>query len=130
MSQSLTGIAASKGIAMAPAFILEQLIWIFKKSPSPMWKKKQPVTRKQVATAKEELTLIKDKTLKEMGEDKAEIFSAHLLVLEDPELIDAVEAKIKEGVNAEFAMKEVSDMYVSMFESMDNEYMKRTRCRH
>ncbi len=44
--------------------------------------------------------------------------------MEDPELLDAVEAKVKEGVNAEFAMKEVSDMYVSMFESMDNEYMK------
>ncbi|RKD75699.1 phosphotransferase system enzyme I (PtsI) [Sinobaca qinghaiensis] len=124
MSQSLTGIAASKGIAMAPAFILEQPdMDIQKKSVSDV-EQEAARYKKAVATAKEELTLIKDKTLKEMGEDKAEIFSAHLLVLEDPELIDAVEAKIKEGVNAEFAMKEVSDMYVSMFESMDNEYMK------
>lgn len=29
-----------------------------------------------------------------------------------------------EGVNAEFALKETADMFVSMFESMDNEYMK------
>lgn len=124
MSHSLTGIAASKGIAMAPAFILEQPdMDIQKKSVSDV-EQEAARYKKAVATAKEELTLIKDKTLKEMGEDKAEIFSAHLLVLEDPELIDAVEAKIKEGVNAEFAMKEVSDMYVSMFESMDNEYMK------
>lgn len=124
MSQSLTGIAASKGIAMAPAFILEQPDMDIQKKPVSDVEEEAARYKKAVATAKEELTVIKDKTLKEMGEDKAEIFSAHLLVLEDPELLDAVEAKIKEGINAEFAMKEVSDMYVSMFESMDNEYMK------
>lgn len=124
MSQSLTGIAASKGIAMAPAFILEQPDMDIQKKTVSDVEEEAARYKKAVATAKEELTAIKDKTLKEMGEDKAEIFSAHLLVLEDPELLDAVEAKVKEGVNAEFAMKEVSDMYVSMFESMDNEYMK------
>lgn len=124
MPQSLTGIAASKGIAMAPAFILEQPDMDIQKKTVSDVEEEAARYKKAVATAKEELSAIKEKTLKEMGEDKAEIFSAHLLVLEDPELLDAVEAKVKEGVNAEFAMKEVSDMYVSMFESMDNEYMK------
>ncbi|WP_305887062.1 phosphoenolpyruvate-utilizing N-terminal domain-containing protein, partial [Pseudomonas sp. 2822-17] len=54
-----------------------------------------------------------------------EIFSAHLLVLSDPELVDTIRQKVKdEKVNVAYALKEVADQFVSMFESMDNEYMK------
>ncbi|MFC5712702.1 phosphoenolpyruvate--protein phosphotransferase [Thalassorhabdus alkalitolerans] len=125
MSLNLTGIAASKGIAIAKAFLLE--------TPEMDLSKKEVTDTDQeikrfnnsLDKAKEELQLIKEKTLKEMGEDKAEIFSAHLLVLSDPEIIDGVTNKIKgDNVNAEFAMKEVSDTFVSLFENMDNEYMK------
>ncbi len=62
---------------------------------------------------------------KTWGEDKAQIFEAHLLVLSDPELLTPIEDKVKtESVNAEYALKETADMFVNMFESMDNEYMK------
>ncbi len=33
-------------------------------------------------------------------------------------------------VNAEFAMDEVASMFISMFENMDNEYMKERRRGH
>lgn len=45
--------------------------------------------------------------------------------MSDPELISPIEDKIKtENVNAEHALKETADMFIGMFESMDNEYMK------
>src|SRR5699024_5629157 len=47
------------------------------------------------------------------------------LVIEDPELIGSIESKIDgDSINAEAALQETTDMFVSMFESMDNEYMR------
>ncbi|GAA0352884.1 phosphoenolpyruvate--protein phosphotransferase [Bacillus horti] len=125
MSKKLEGIAASAGIAVAKAFRLE--------SPELSTEKKTiedtvaEIERFEQAinTSKEQLEKIKEHTRKELGDDKAEIFSAHLLVLSDPELLHPIQDKIEQDkVNAEFALNEVSQMFVSMFEGMDNDYMK------
>ncbi len=48
-----------------------------------------------------------------------------LLVLNDPELTATIEDKIKtEKINAEAALKETADMFVTMFEQLENEYMR------
>ncbi|RSL32587.1 phosphoenolpyruvate--protein phosphotransferase [Salibacterium salarium] len=125
MTNTLEGIAASKGIAFAKAFVLEQPEMTIEKQEINDVDAEITRFKDAVNSSKEELQIIKDKTLNDMGEDKAEIFSAHLLVLEDPEIIEGVSSKIKDdNVNAEHAMKELSDMYITMFEGMDNEYMK------
>lgn len=121
----LHGIAASNGIAIAKAYRLVEPNFSFdqKKVDSV----EDEIARFQAAlhTAKGELEQIRIRADKELGADKAAIFEAHLLVLSDPELISPIEDKIKtEKVNAEHALKETADMFVSMFESMDNEYMK------
>lgn len=121
----LRGIAASNGIAIAKAYRLVEPDFSFEKKSvdSP----EAEVVRFQDAlnTAKGELEQIRDRAEKDLGADKAAIFEAHLLVLSDPELISPIEDKIKtEQVNAEHALKETADMFISMFESMDNEYMK------
>ncbi|OCA87141.1 phosphoenolpyruvate--protein phosphotransferase [Pseudobacillus wudalianchiensis] len=125
MSQLLTGIGASAGIAIAKAFRLEE--------PNLTVEKKEVVDReaenqrfdRAIEQSTEELEKIKEHAAKALGKDKAAIFEAHSLVLSDPELINPVKDKIiQEGSNAEFAMKEVADMFISMFESMDNEYMR------
>ncbi|MFC7371290.1 phosphoenolpyruvate--protein phosphotransferase [Fictibacillus iocasae] len=125
MSELISGIAASAGIAIAKAFILENPeLNIVKK---PIENSEAEIARFQDALdkAKVELAAIKDRAFSELGEDKAAIFAAHLLVLSDPELIDAVKQKIQsENVNAESAMDEISSMFINMFEQMDNEYMK------
>ncbi|MFD2705218.1 phosphoenolpyruvate--protein phosphotransferase [Salibacterium lacus] len=125
MTTTLKGIAASKGIAFAKAFVLEQPEMNIEKTQVSDIESETSRFYDAMERARQELQIIKNKTLKDMGEDKAEIFSAHLLVLEDPEIIDGVTSKIKEEqINAEAAMKELADMYVTMFEGMDNEYMK------
>ncbi len=71
------------------------------------------------------MEIIRDKAEKDLGADKAAIFDAHLLVLADPELITPIQDKIQsENVNAEFSLNETASMFITMFEQMDNEYMK------
>ncbi|TES58138.1 phosphoenolpyruvate--protein phosphotransferase [Halalkalibacterium halodurans] len=125
MHHKITGIAASSGVAIAKAFIhLEPNVDIKKTSITDVSTEIEKLTA-ALEKSKEELRAIKDQTEASMGADKAEIFAAHLLVLDDPELVDGIKGKIEnEQMNAEYALKEVSDMFVSMFESMDNEYMK------
>ncbi|UXH45615.1 phosphoenolpyruvate--protein phosphotransferase [Rossellomorea vietnamensis] len=125
MSSLLKGIAASNGIAIAKAYRLVEPDLSFEKKSVD--NAEQEVSRFQdaIATSKSELEAIRDKARVDLGEDKAQIFEAHLLVLSDPELLTPIEDKVKsENVNAESALKETADMFVSMFESMDNEYMK------
>ncbi|WP_153126211.1 phosphoenolpyruvate--protein phosphotransferase [Peribacillus tepidiphilus] len=125
MTTLLTGIAASNGIAIAKAYrLIEPDLSVSKKEIQDVGAE---VARFQsaVETSKTELQAIRDRAEKELGADKAAIFDAHLLVLSDPELLNPIEDKIKnENVNAEFALKETADMFVTMFEQMDNEYMK------
>ncbi|UGB32389.1 phosphoenolpyruvate--protein phosphotransferase [Metabacillus sp. B2-18] len=122
---NLKGIGASAGIAIAKAYRLEEPeLNIEQKTIADKEAEKQRFDD-AINKSKSELEKIKDHANRELGADKAEIFAAHLLVLSDPELLNPVVDKINaEGVNAEFAMKETADMFVSMFESMDNEYMK------
>ena len=58
----------------------------------------------------------------QLGADKAAIFDAHLLVLDDPELIQPIQDSI-ENANAATALTDVNTICYN-FESMDNEYMK------
>ncbi|RAS74620.1 phosphoenolpyruvate--protein phosphotransferase [Priestia endophytica] len=125
MTKIITGVAASEGIAIAKAFRLENPeLTVEKKSVTDVI---QEVDRLKAALekSKSELETIKEHARKELGDDKAEIFEAHLLVLSDPELINPIKDKITgENVNAEFALNEVAAIFINMFESMDNEYMK------
>ncbi|WP_033541272.1 phosphoenolpyruvate--protein phosphotransferase [Planococcus sp. CAU13] len=125
MTAELYGIAASDGIAIAKTYRLE--------SPSLEFDKKtiedpeMEIARLQsaLAVSETELELIKEQAEKRVGPKEAAIFGAHLMVLSDPELIGPITEKIKiESVNAEYALQEVSDMFMEIFASMDNEYMQ------
>ncbi|WP_226530211.1 phosphoenolpyruvate--protein phosphotransferase [Metabacillus niabensis] len=125
MSTNLKGIGASAGIAIAKAYRLEEPELKIEQKTVTDKEAEKSRFEAAIATSKSELEKIKEHANRELGADKAEIFAAHLLVLSDPELLNPVKDKIDtDGVNAESAMKETADMFVSMFESMDNEYMK------
>lgn len=125
MSIKIKGIGASAGIAVAKAFKLEHVELSIEKRSNISGEQEIETFNQALATSKKELEEIRDKALVDLGEDKAAIFSAHLLVLSDPELIDVVRDKIiTENVNADFALDEVAQMFISMFEGMDNEYMR------
>ncbi|MFD2208358.1 phosphoenolpyruvate--protein phosphotransferase [Virgibacillus halophilus] len=119
------GIAASNGIAIAKAYQLTapDLTFENKKTDDP----KAEIDRLDTALekSKQELQKIKEHTLETLGDEHAEIFSAHLLVLSDPELIKPMKEKIQaDNVIAETALKETATTFIEMFKAMDNEYMR------
>ncbi|OKL37282.1 phosphoenolpyruvate--protein phosphotransferase [Domibacillus mangrovi] len=125
MASILKGIAASDGIAFAKAYrLLEPDLTVEKRTESDT---EAEVIRFHAALKKSEteLEVIKEKARRDLGDDKAAIFEAHLLVLNDPELTGPIEEKIKSDyVNAEYALEETSNMFIGMFEAMENEYMR------
>ena len=121
----LDGIAASSGIAIAKAYCLVEPDLTFTEKKIEDVQKEIERFQSALSVAKVELEAIREIANKELGADEAAIFNAHVLVLNDPELISPIEDKIKtEQVNAEHALKETTDMFITMFEQMDNEYMQ------
>lgn len=60
-----------------------------------------------------------------LGAGEAAIFDAHLLVLEDPSLIDEVTKRIREEkVSAAYAFQQVSDKYIKTLSSIGDEYLR------
>lgn len=121
----LQGIAASSGIAIAKAYRLEVPDLSYSKNKVDDPDKEIKRLHEALDVSKSELEKIKEHTKKSLGDEHAEIFSAHLLVLSDPELIQPMEDNIKsDNVNAEAALDETANMFIDMFKNMDNEYMK------
>ena len=126
MVDVLKGIAASDGIAIAKTYMLiEPDLTFTKKSVEDSESEIQRITD-ALAKAKEELSLIRENAAKSLGEEEAQVFDAHLMVLSDPDLIGTVESNIKDNkVNAESALQEATDTFISIFEGMeDNPYMQ------
>ena len=122
--KTLQGIAASRGIAVGPAFRFRRADLCFERrkveKPAAEW------TRFQVAleTAREQLAGVYAKAEAESGTEQAAIFQAHVMMLEDPELLDAVRTAIEEQyVNAEAALSDAAEMYAQMLEVLDDEYL-------
>lgn len=123
--KKINGIAASSGIAIAKVYELKEPDLNFEKYVIDNPEKEIERLESALEISRKELEKIKEHTLNEMGEEHAEIFSAHLLVLGDPELINPMKDKINdEKVNAEAALDEVATMFIDMFKAMDNEYMR------
>lgn len=120
----INGIAVSNGIAVAKAYCLKEPDLSFEKVKVTDIDAEKSRLKEAFEKAKLELEEIREIALRKFGEEKAAIFSAHLLILGDPEILGAIEAKIEDGWNAEFALQETSNMYIEMFEVMDNEYMQ------
>ncbi|WP_209122025.1 phosphoenolpyruvate--protein phosphotransferase [Alkalihalobacillus sp. BA299] len=123
--KQISGIAASAGIAIAKAYILEEPDYSFEKKTVDNVESEKTRLETALEKAKADLTLIKEKAEVDLGEEEAAIFAAHLLVLSDPEFVGGMQSHIdNEKVNAESAVQDVSQTFITMFESMDNEYMK------
>jgi len=125
MSQKIVGVKASAGIAIGKAFLLAAPDFQIKMVA--IEDTASEIKRFEVAleSAKLDLQGIVTRVEQEMGDDHADIFKAHLLVLEDPELVDTVKEKIEqEKVNAESAVSDVAQVFIGLFEQMDDEYMR------
>ena len=126
MTKMLKGIAASDGIAAAKAYMLVQPDLSFSETSIDDPEAEIKRLDDAVEASKSELEIIKQKATENLGEEEAQVFEAHLTILADPELLGQIKDKIKnDKVNAEAALKSVTDMFIEMFEAMtDNAYMQ------
>jgi phosphotransferase system enzyme I (PtsI) len=76
------------------------------------------LTRTQIRSLSLELS-------KRISGDEATIFDGHLMILDDPSFIGSCKEKVsREQYNAEAAVNAVSEKYASIFEAMDDAYLK------
>ena len=126
MTEMLKGIAASDGVAVAKAYLLVQPDLSFETVSVKDTDTEEARLDAALAASQDELSLIREKAVDSLGEEAAAVFDAHLMVLADPEMIGQIKETIRaKEVNAEAALIEVTDMFITIFEGMeDNPYMQ------
>jgi len=124
---TLKGIPASPGIIIGEAYLLDSEEISVRRRPIKIGDIPKEIARfkKALAKTKEDILKIKEKISEEMGAQHGEIFSAHLLVLEDIMVIEEVIQRMKrEKACVEFIFLDVLKKYVHAFSKMDDEYLK------
>ncbi|MCI7353792.1 MAG: phosphoenolpyruvate-protein phosphotransferase PtsI [[Actinobacillus] rossii] len=123
----ISGISASPGIVFGKALVLKEEKIIIDN---------QKIVDDQIETeiarfyegrtaALEQLSSIRDRALKSLGEDKAAIFEGHLMILEDEELEEEIIDYIRSNkANAAAAAGKIIDQQVQMLSEIDDEYLK------
>ena len=121
----IKGIPVSEGYAFAKVLkIVDDQI---DKSKKIVKDPNQEITHLHEAIEKTvfQLNELKNETEKKLGLDTSKIFEAHIMIAEDPELLNMVETKIKnESCNLVYAIQSVVDYYVGLFKNIDDEYLK------
>jgi phosphotransferase system enzyme I (PtsI) len=122
----LKGIAAAPGYAIGPVFVMkDNQVKVERKTLSAPEAKAEVVRFSEIVNqAIEQVKEIQEQAREKMGDEQAEIFESHILVLHDDEFVGRTkEVILEKNINAEAALAEVTEELVAFFEGMDNEYM-------
>lgn len=121
----MKGLGISEGIAIGRAYIYQtnepKIPELIVEDHAKEIDRFDNVREKLVLSLK-----MKSQKAEESGDqDRADVFMAHELIAEDPELIQGVYSNIREkSYCAEWALRETSDVFIKMMEEMDNEYLR------
>lgn len=123
----LKGIAGSKGIAIGKVLTYEKDKILISNNLINEDQVDSELDRlqKAIAVSKRQISAIREKASKEMGEDKAQIFEAHLMILEDPVILDEIKKLISQSKNnAVYAVNKIIDKYASIFAELEDAYLR------
>lgn len=127
MTQKVEGIGASSGIAIGKAFVLPTWEWDVpeeKMDPSDLAREFERLYE-GIRSSKDEIEFIKSEIREMVGNEESSIFDAHLAILDDPIFMNEIQGIIQRQYKAaEVAVKEAIDHFVTMFDLLDDEYMK------
>ncbi len=121
------GIGAAPGVAEGKAYVLGRRKAKFSKRYIPATQVKREIKRVRTAIEKSKADLVRIKNAlgREEINEHVSIFNSHLMILEDPMLLDAVTEMIfSERKNAEWALYTAFENYKKMFETIDNDYLR------
>jgi len=125
MSTVLQGSPAARGIAIGPAWVYRSAE--FKLEIRIDCKPEQERTRldNAIEAARQQLDDLVQRARKRLGEKEAQIFEAHRLILDDPELLHAVHTMLqREKINAEAAFSQCVEKYAQALSDLDSEYFQ------
>ncbi len=123
----LKGIAAASGINIGPAYRIDKEEFVIPRQPIredeiPL---QIQIFEEALIQTRREIIELQKRIAKDMGQDEAEIFDAHLLVLEDRMIIEEVILRLKkERVNVAAIFSEVLKKYINVFSKIEDEYLK------
>lgn len=123
----LIGIPVSHGISIAPAVRLTHIAPTAQKPvDAPVDVARELVLFDQsVEQTREQLDLLREQTNLQLGPEKAAILSAHLAFLEDPAFVGEMKSLIEsQPISSAAAVEQVAAQYISLFESIDDDYMR------
>lgn len=119
------GISASKGYAIGEVFIKEINTLIINENKIEDVVQEKRRLKKAVELSRKQILKIKEKALKELGADKAEVFESHMMLLDDPEFVGAMDTSIGTNmINAEKSLTDTLKIFIDIFEAMDDDYMR------
>ncbi|MCM8780926.1 MAG: phosphoenolpyruvate--protein phosphotransferase [Candidatus Omnitrophica bacterium] len=123
----LRGIPAAAGITIGPAYKIGKEEFVV--SPQPINQDDIPLQiqlfEEALIKTRKEIIELQKQIAKEMGQEEAEIFDAHLLVLEDRMLIEEVISRLKrEHLNVAYIFSEVLKKYVDVFSKIEDSYLR------
>lgn len=123
----LTGIPASPGIAIGTALVVGSRISDIKKNQILKENVESEINslEQAIETTKKQVMELQKKVLKELKDEEARIFDAHLLILDDYTLINSVKETIKTTmVSADYAFYDKIQYYIKTLSRMKDPYMK------
>jgi len=123
----LKGIPAAPGIAHGPSFILDKGEFIVPKRSISSSEIDSEIARFEEAinNSRREIHILKTKISQDMGQAHAQIFDAHLLVLQDTTLLAQVSSGIRDTKSsAEYVFFTVIKKFVEAFAKMPDEYLR------
>ncbi len=122
------GIAASPGIAVGKAYILEKEEYCILEYKIKKEEVEGELERFEVAveSSKKDLGKIKKRVEEQLGEKEAYIFQAHLYILEDPLFVQDITKRIRrQRLNAEAAVRRTLKVFEAKFASARAEFIRR-----
>ena len=123
----LKGIPASPGIVMGKACVFEDILYLVERRALEGTEAESEVARVKQAVRQVRDELIQDqlRVAREAGKREAEIFLAHVAILEDPYFLSKVIQDIRgNGTNAEAAVLGQVEEFGRAFEQMDDPYFR------
>jgi len=123
----LKGIPAAPGISYGQSFILDKGEFIVPKRSISSSEIDSEIARFEEAinNARREIHHLKIKITQDLGQAHAQIFDAHLLVLQDTTLINQVTSGIRKSKSsAEYVFCSVIKKFVEAFAQMPDEYLR------
>ena len=121
--QEIKCLAISPGIAVGPLFFYSTTVIKAEKQAAADPEQEIRCLEEAIEQAKVDLQAVLENSRKDLA-GEAEIFEAHLMVLDDPVLLEQVAEDIRGlGVNAEYAWQQGMEKFAEMMASMEDEYM-------